>query len=273
MSQNPPETGSEYDQGFLDSDVDLQIGRPPSDGKVVTRSASDLPSIWVLLLGFVVTGGVLAGGYYLGYQRGLEVGQRDLPPVIIADPAPSKVPAAELPEAEQKAADDLNIYGVMQGKDGETPVLEGPADNANGAIESLIAQSETLAEIKQQAEDLPPATVLAKEPGEMPEVAATEPAKTAEVDAAAKPSGRQDYMVQLAATRSRALARGTYSKLQAKHDALLGRRDPLILRIDFGEKGVFYRVNVPGFPHRMAANNFCINLKERGQDCLVKKQP
>jgi hypothetical protein len=28
MSQNPPETGSEYDQGFLDSDVDLQIGRP-----------------------------------------------------------------------------------------------------------------------------------------------------------------------------------------------------------------------------------------------------
>ena len=148
MSQNPPETGSEYDQGFLDSDVDLQIGRPPSDGKVVTRSASDLTSIWVLLLGFVVTGGVLAGGYYLGYQRGLEVGQRDLPPVIIADPAPSKVPAAELPEAEQKAADDLNIYGVMQGKDGETPVLEGPADNANGAIESLIAQSETLAEIK-----------------------------------------------------------------------------------------------------------------------------
>jgi hypothetical protein len=45
MSQNPPETGSEYDQGFLDSDVDLQIGRPPSDGKVVTRSASALWSL------------------------------------------------------------------------------------------------------------------------------------------------------------------------------------------------------------------------------------
>jgi len=273
MTQNPPETGSEYDQGFLDNDVDLQIGRPPSDGTIVTRSASDLPSIWVLLLGFIVIGGVLAGGYYLGYQRGLEVGQRDLPPVIAANPAPTKVPASELPEAEQKSTNDLNIYGVMKGEGGENEVLEGPADNANGAIESLIAQSETMAEIKQQAEGLPPATVLAKDPVATAEVAETQPTKPAEVDTAAKPSGRQDYMVQLAATRSRALARGTYSKLQAKHDALLGRRDPLILRIDLGERGIFYRVNVPGFPHRMAANNFCINLKERGQDCLVKKQP
>ena len=80
-------------------------------------------------------------------------------------------------------------------------------------------------------------------------------------------------MVQLAASRSRALARGVYSNLQGNYSDLLGQRNPLILRVDLGDKGIFYRVNVPGFESRSAASAFCTNLKSRGQDCLVRKQP
>ncbi len=80
-------------------------------------------------------------------------------------------------------------------------------------------------------------------------------------------------MVQLAASRSRALARGVYSRLQGNYSDLLGRRNPLILRVDLGDKGIFYRVNVPGFANRNSADVFCANLKKRGQDCLVRKQP
>ena len=282
MSQNPPENGPEFDKGFLDSDVDLQIGSPPSSGVVMSRrSAFGLPSIPFLIIGFFMACAILGGGYYAGYQQGLETGQKDLPMLILADKTPLKVPASEVPEGQADSADDLNIYGVMRG-DGDVANLaastlqEGPADNASGGVESLMEQSDTLAEIKQQAEkfkktEMPAVPVV---PAARPQAA--EKAKPVAV-AKAKPlvtsSGRQDYMVQLAATRSRALARGTYSKLQEKHDRLLGRRDPLILRIDLGEKGIFYRVNVPGFPHKLAASNFCINIKERGQDCLVRKQP
>jgi cell division septation protein DedD len=84
---------------------------------------------------------------------------------------------------------------------------------------------------------------------------------------------RDDFMVQLAASRSRALARGVYSGLQNNFSDLLGQRNPLILRVDLGDKGIFYRVNVPGFESRNAATAFCANLKSRGQDCLVRKQP
>ena len=87
------------------------------------------------------------------------------------------------------------------------------------------------------------------------------------------PAPRQDYMVQLSASRSRALARGVYARLQAEHDDLLGRRDPFILRVDLGDRGIFYRVNVAGFATKAAADSFCIDLKKRGQDCLVRRQP
>ena len=80
-------------------------------------------------------------------------------------------------------------------------------------------------------------------------------------------------MVQLAASRSRALARGVYANLQKRYDRSLGRRDPLFLRVDLGDKGIFYRVNVPGFATRQTATAFCANLKKQGQDCLVRKQP
>ena len=53
MSQNPPENGPEFDKGFLDSDVDLQIGSPPSSGVLMSRrSAFGLPSIPFLIIGF-----------------------------------------------------------------------------------------------------------------------------------------------------------------------------------------------------------------------------
>ena len=80
-------------------------------------------------------------------------------------------------------------------------------------------------------------------------------------------------MVQLAASRSRALARGVYARLQTEYDDLLGRRDPFILRVDLGDRGIFYRVNVAGFATKAAADGFCADLKKRGQDCLVRRQP
>jgi hypothetical protein len=181
----------------------------------------------------------------------------------------------------------------------ETPQAQpaSPADNATGTIESLIARTEDPFE---QALNVPKAIaddarlpagnsirVLQNDPSV--EVSPPRPdlnrAPRAAVPAArptAKPAktqvrpgsvARDDFMVQLAASRSRALARGVYSGLQNNFSDLLGQRNPLILRVDLGDKGIFYRVNVPGFESRNAATAFCANLKSRGQDCLVRKQP
>ena len=323
MSQNDP---GQYEQDFLDSDVDLRIAHPSPGGEIYSRSSSfNLPSVRAVAVFLVILGGAVGGTYYVAYQDGLAEGQRSLPPVVLAEKTPIKIPAEDVPGGVVAKPEDLNIYGVMRGE-GKTAapatVPASPADNASGSIESLIAATEdpfeqALNVPKAVAEDetLPPGNSIQvlEETGNVkispprpelnraPRAAVSEAKPTAPTEpkvadkpravkqAAAAPalapkptpkpaitprsSAREDFMVQLAASRSRALARGVYSKLQSNYNDLLGRRDPLILRVDLGDKGIFYRVNVPGFESRNAATQFCANLKQRGQDCLIRKQP
>ena len=307
MSQNDP---GQYEQDFLDSDVDLRIAHPSPGAEIYSRSSSfNLPSLRAIVGLMVIVGAAVAGTYYVAFQQGLEEGQRSLPPVVLAEKTPIKIPAENVPGGVAIRPDDLNIYGVMRGETSPderaaAPSLASPADNATGTIESLIAETEDLFEkalnvprAVAEDENLPAGNSIKvlEENGNVrvspprpelnraPRVAAApvvtpkaEPqsrAKPAPVTAAKPVGKRADFMVQLAASRSRALARGVYSKLQTNYNDLLGRRDPLILRVDLGNKGIFYRVNVPGFESRNAATQFCANLKTRGQDCLIRKQP
>ncbi len=315
MSQNDP---GQYEQDFLDSDVDLRIAHPSPGAEIYSRSSSfNLPSLRAIVGLVVIVGTAVAGTYFVAFQQGLEEGQRSLPPVVLAEKTPIKIPAENVPGGVAVKPDDLNIYGVMRGDASPdaraaTPSLASPADNATGTIESLIAETEdpfekALNVPRAVAEDetlpagnsikvleensnvrvSPPRPELNRAPrvaaapvvtpkAEPPQARAPAPApaRAKPALAAAKPVGkREDFMVQLAASRSRALARGVYSKLQGNYNDLLGRRDPLILRVDLGDKGIFYRVNVPGFESRNAAAQFCANLKSRGQDCLIRKQP
>ncbi len=311
MSQNDP---GQYEQDFLDSDIDLRIAHPSPGAEIYSRSSSfNLPSLRAIAVLVVIVGSAVAGTYYVAFQEGLEEGQRSLPPVVLAENTPIKVPAENVPGGVVAKPDDLNIYGVMRGEalpEAQSNAPASPAANATGTIESLIAETEdpfekALNVPRAVAEDeslptgnsikvlkensnvrvSPPrpelnraprvaaAPVLTPKPETPTQTKVQAKPKPAPV-AVAKPVGkREDFMVQLAASRSRALARGVYSKLQSNYNDLLGRRDPLILRVDLGDKGIFYRVNVPGFESRNAATQFCANLKSRGQDCLIRKQP
>lgn len=301
MSQN--DSGN-FEKEFLDSDVDLRIAHPSPGAEIYSRSSGfNLPSFRAIFLFLILIGGAVGSTYFFAFQQGLEEGQRSLPPVVLAEKTPIKVPAENVPGGVPVKPEDLNIYGVMRGAaEPETPQAQpaSPADNATGTIESLIARTEDPFE---QALNVPKAVaddtrlpagnsirVLQNDPSvevspPRPDLNRAPRAPRAAVPAArptAKPArtqvrtgsaARDDFMVQLAASRSRALARGVYSGLQNNFSDLLGQRNPLILRVDLGDKGIFYRVNVPGFESRNAATAFCANLKSRGQDCLVRKQP
>ena len=315
MSQNPPR--GPYDNDFLNENVDLEIAHPSPNAEIYTRtSSSRLPPAPLLVAGFALFAIFAGGVYFYAYQQGKQEGQRSLPPVVLAESDPIKVPAEELPEGQIEEPLPLNIHDVANGK-AEMPALSdeiveaGPADDASGTIESLITESiakseepsvgerlasqpETGVQVSPPRPDLnrapkaeapsePPATAVARpmpkpsvepKPDPLPPEPAAPSAEPAPVPAPeAVPAPRQDYMVQLSASRSRALARGVYARLQAEHDDLLGRRDPFILRVDLGDRGIFYRVNVAGFATKAAADSFCADLKKRGQDCLVRRQP
>ena len=330
MSQPPPR--GPYGSDFLNEDVDLEIAHPSPNAEIYTRtSSSRLPPAPFLIAGFALFAVFAGGVYFYAYQQGLQEGQRSLPPVVLAESDPIKVPAEQLPEGQADETRALNIHDVANGKadipatEGEV-VTAGPADNASGEIESLIAEKlneareasvgerlanrpETGVQVSPPRPDLnraPKAQEPVQKPVEAPvqEVPATAKAQQTPVErptarptptpaakpaatpqpapsatasptpeAPGAPAARQDYMVQLAASRSRALARGVYARLQGEYDDFLGRRDPFILRVDLGERGIFYRVNVAGFATKAAADGFCAELKKRGQDCLVRRQP
>ena len=314
MSQDPP--SRPYNDDFPNDDVDLEIAHPSPNAEIYTRtSSSRLPPAPFLVAGFLVITLFAGGVYFYAYQQGLQQGQRSLPPVVLADSGPIKVPPEELAEGQIAEPLSLNIHDVASGQ-AKLPVLEGeiaeagPADDASGTIESLIKESiaqNDIASIGERLASQPEATVdvapkrsdfngapKAEKPAEPAQLiarpipkptikpasepaarAAPEPlpAKQAATDPKSATAAGQEYMVQLAASRSRALARGVYARLQTENDDLLGRRDPFILRVDLDDLGIFYRVNVAGFATKAAADSFCADLKKRGQDCFVRRQP
>ncbi len=114
----------------------------------------------------------------------------------------------------------------------------------------------------------PPSLTKKTAPAPKPRAVSQEPTPIP----AARSSASAAFMVQVAATRSYAQAQQLFDRLKGEHPDLLQGYDPLIVRADLGAKGVFMRVNVPGFASKSEAGRLCRMLKGRGQDCLVKRQ-
>jgi cell division septation protein DedD len=85
----------------------------------------------------------------------------------------------------------------------------------------------------------------------------------------AVPAG--SYVVQLVSNKSEAEAQSAFRGLQAKYPSVLGNRQPLIRRVDLGDKGIYYRAQVGPFAAADEANDFCGNLKSAGGQCIVQK--
>jgi SPOR domain len=89
--------------------------------------------------------------------------------------------------------------------------------------------------------------------------------------AAASGGGSGVYAVQVSAQRSEEEAQAAFRSLQGKFPGQLGNRQPLIKRVDLGEKGIFFRALVGPFTDSAQASEMCSSLKSAGGSCLVQK--
>ena len=77
-------------------------------------------------------------------------------------------------------------------------------------------------------------------------------------------------LVQLGAFRSPTEAEKALGNWRRDVPAIFaGVAEPAIVAADLGEKGVFYRVRVPGFADSRRASEFCGEYKGPGRDCYV----
>jgi Aspartyl protease/SPOR domain len=79
------------------------------------------------------------------------------------------------------------------------------------------------------------------------------------------------YSVQVSSQKDEANALAAYQNLQVKFPNILGGRKPIIHRVDFGERGIYYRVHVGPFSAN-EAGELCSRLKGAGGMCIVQRE-
>ena len=120
----------------------------------------------------------------------------------------------------------------------------------------------------------PPAVAAAVSPAPATAApAATPPAKpaTAPVTAPAPPAIGKGYFLQLGAGRSAESAKQEGERIRQRQADLLGPLSLITPRVDLGERGTFYRIQVGPIADAVQAEHRCNELKRRGVGCLLVK--
>jgi len=253
------------------------------------------------LSGFVVLimGVVMLGAFFsvvwIAYQQGIKNGA-DGPgvetPYVAADPEPVKIENAEAGEA----GDDREVYDVFDGDDADpvTVLAEGPEEpierTVDDPIGAIAADAEDAAaaaadEVKDQlaslaAEDavaLGDAPAAEEAPDPAPAVVPTPASAPGRPisDGAAAAGGSVDalsgnYLVQVGAFGSSTEAVQHWRRMQTRLGDYLNGKASDVERADKGAAGVYHRLRIGPFATAEGAKDYCVGLKERGQDCLIK---
>jgi len=202
--------------------------------------------------------------------------QQARPPVVTAVPPSAPAPSAN--SESQSAASPPAVPPLAAPARPETPparaveTAPGPAPTP-GPVSRAIPAAPSAPALSAPA--LPP-TVPAPQAvggGQPPQAAppklpAAPPAET-RAAAETRPAAGGAFKVQIAATRSDADARSTWTRLQAANRDLLGSLALTVQRADLGERGIYYRVQAGGLADAQSAQSLCTALKTRKVECMV----
>lgn len=95
-----------------------------------------------------------------------------------------------------------------------------------------------------------------------PEVARLPPSK----------AGGGDYRIQVGAVRSVAAAQEEWNRLKRAQPDLLGSLHADAVRLDLGDRGIFYRIQVGPVADAAAGDRLCRELKRRNVGCLLVRK-
>ena len=112
----------------------------------------------------------------------------------------------------------------------------------------------------------------ARPPANIPtQTASIRPTENPTPPKATMPIAAGSHVVQLASQKSEAEAQASFRSLQAKYPTVLAGRQPLIRKVELGERGTYYRAQVGPFGSVEQANEMCSNLKAAGGQCIVQR--
>ena len=78
------------------------------------------------------------------------------------------------------------------------------------------------------------------------------------------------YAVQVSSQRSEAEAQAAFRSLQGKFPGPLGGKQPIIRKVELGEKGTYYRALVQA-GSSAEATEICNGIKAAGGSCIIQR--
>jgi cell division protein FtsN len=282
-----------FDRGVYEPGEDVRVFDGSEDDEDV--EGSRLPLLIVLALLVLA---MFAGVVWLAYTQGVARGRTETP-VLTAQNGPARV-APQNPGGAEEPYKGFKIYEQPAPPDDDAAATTTPAVAAALATRPVVAPPpkpvtaaapltpppalKMATAIPEPAKTAPvtartPAPVVVKKalPQSAPVARATAPPrslappalKPAPVPAPTAASG--SYALQIGAYKSQAEADAAWKTYKTRHGALLAGANDDVQQADLGEKGIWYRLRITGFPSKDVASAMCDRLKADGGGCFLGK--
>jgi hypothetical protein len=258
------------------------IPPPPRDSLLmrVNRRRGQILTVMVSIAAIASFGSVV----WWAHNQDVKAGGRGLEPLVVqAPPTPSRVKPDNAgglvpPNQDKEVFNRLAPGAVPTQPEKLLPASTNPRLPANGLptpaapkpAEAEAAKAPTPLQPAQPATSgptPPPASAATVQPTEI-KPAATEagPSIASLIDNMSGPTA--GWRVQVASVKNEDVAKSTWARLQSAHGDVMASLRMQAVRVDLGDKGVWYRVQAGPLDEKQA-QSICSTLKTRKTDCVA----
>jgi hypothetical protein len=259
------------------------IPPPPRDSLLmrVNRRRGQILTVMVSIAAIASFGSVV----WWAHNQDVKAGGRGLEPLVVQAPAtPSRVKPENaggltVPNQDKEVFNRLQPNTVPVQPEKLLPGPTNPKLPAGGILPTPAAPKPPDAEVAGKTptplQAATPASVTpgAGAPTPAPAVTETKPATTESgpsiaslIDNMSGPVG--GWRVQVASVKNEDVAKSTWARLQSAHGDAMANLRMQAVRVDLGDKGVWYRVQGGPLDEKQA-QSVCSALKSRKADCVL----
>jgi hypothetical protein len=257
------------------------IPPPPRDSLLmrVNRRRGQILTVMVSIAAIASFGSVV----WWAHNQDVKAGGRGLEPLVVQAPAtPSRVKPENaggltVPNQDKEVFNRLQPNTVPAQPEKLLPGATNPKLPAGGILPTPAApkppDTEVAAKTPTPLQAATPASVTPGGPTPAPAVTETKPAATETgpsiaslIDNISGPVG--GWRVQVASVKNEDVAKSTWARLQSAHGDVMANLRMQAVRVDLGDKGVWYRVQGGPLDEKQA-QSVCNTLKTRKADCVL----
>jgi hypothetical protein len=245
----------------------------------VNRRRGQILTVMVSIAAIASFGSVV----WWAHNQDVKAGGRGLEPLVVQAPAtPSRVKPENaggltVPNQDKEVFNRLQPNTVPAQPEKLLPGSTNPKLPAGGILPTPAAPKPPDAEVATKTptplQTATPAAVTPGGPTPAPAVTETKPAATESgpsiaslIDNMSGPVG--GWRVQVASVKNEDVAKSTWARLQSAHGDVMANLRMQAVRVDLGDKGVWYRVQGGPLDEKQA-QSVCNTLKTRKADCVL----